>query len=181
MEVKLFVNTMIAAYSATAKAPNISLSNTNRSTDQNGLDSVYVNYDIYNTDKAYSNDIYEKSGGQVQRIMFRINENNILFNKKITLQYFEITEGINPDGSPKRIETEIKPVITKRTSDDVVVTDVLSGEEYYIDIPLNYLTDKNRSKTFSIKAIITYGKSSDKVINSYKDFVLVRRSLFDLD
>ena len=81
----------------------IVITNENKSTDEKGFDYVYVNDDIYDTEKAYGSDVLLDSTEQLQRIRFKITDNNVLFNKKLTLGFYEVTEELK-DGKLVRIE-----------------------------------------------------------------------------
>lgn len=169
METKLFINTIIAAYSATVKKPVIELTNANRSTDSSGMDFVYVDYDIYETDQSYGSEIV----GSGQRVKFKVIDNNVLYNKKITVEYFEI----NPtDGT----ETPLS-LTTKKVGTNTGVSELIGGTEYFIEVPLGALDTNNRGSTILIRVTLTYGRSSTYQIKSDKKFTLVRRGLFDLE
>lgn len=178
MEVKLFVNTMIAAYSATAKAAKIDVINRNSSTDASGKSYVYVDYDIYNTDLAIGSEV--KDGGRYQQVKYKFTENNIIFNKKVTVAYYEVVETVNGDGSITKTDQLIH-LTSRYVRDDNEVSTFHSGNEYYIMLPLSDLNDSNQSKSYKIKTTIQYGKLQDKFMVSEKEFVLMRRGLFDLD
>ena len=185
-EVKLFINTMIAAYTATAKAPQINITNDNKSSDDKGRDYIYVDYDIYNLTQAYGTEVDDTT--HLQKIKFRVVENNILFNKVIKVKYYEIGTTQQPDGTIITSETELTNLKTVKVNKDVDVpyvknegSQLNSGEEYYIKVPLSDLDSNNKGKTICIKVLITYGKNSDKSMTSEKEFTLLRRGLFDLD
>lgn len=191
MEAKLFVNTMIAAYSATAKSVEVVITNKHIS---KGIDAdyIYVDYDIYNTTLAYGNDVKAGAGDQYQKVKFRIIDNNILFNKVITLSYYAVTKDAV---SGKEIETRITDTVlrTRRVRDDALTSlspyghIVDSGTEYYIDVPLSVLQryqmtmNNNFGTRIRIKVLVTYGRDSGKAKITNHDFILARRGLFDLD
>lgn len=197
MEVKLFVNTIIAAYSATAKQSQIIITNPNKSEDSNGKEYVYVDYDIYNTQQAVGTEVYENKTGDAstqpqtsskyQRIKYRVVDDNILYHKELSVKYYYVDPVTNADGSKSTKLTQISDLTTwqLRNSTSVQTSDkgdiIESGEEYYFEIPLSELNNSNSGRTIMIQVLTTYGKASDKTSKSEKSFTLVRRGLFDLD
>jgi len=188
MEAKLFVNTLIAAYNASAKPIEIELTNKNVSQDSTGINYVYVDYDIYDTTNAYGKEVQKDASSQYQRIKFRVIDNNLLLNKTITLTYYTVSM-VNG----KEVETKITGLIAKRVKNNSLVSTntngdiVNSGTEYYIDIPLSQLqnnkmlVNNNFATKISIHSLLTYGIGVDRTISSKLDFILARRGLFDLD
>jgi hypothetical protein len=181
-EAKLFVNTMVAAYTATAKDSEIQITNKNTSVNADGNQYIYVDYDIYDTTLAYGSEVQKVASEQYQRVKFRVIDNNILFNKTLTLSYYIATEN-----NGVVTETPISGIATKKVKTNTEVTKVNSGEEYYIDIPLSKLQDNkmikenNLGTKISIHVLVTYGKLSDKTKSTKLFFTLARRGLFDLD
>lgn len=169
METKLFVNTIIAAYSQAVKEPVIEIMNSNKSTDESGMDYIYVDYDIYETDKSYGTDL--NSSGQ--KIKYQIIDNNILYNKKLTVKYYYL----NPDTG---VETAAS-FTTRKEASGSSVTELQNKTGYYIEVPLGDLDYKNRGSTVIIRVTLTYGKQSSYSITFDKKFTLVRRGLFDLE
>lgn len=188
IEAKLFVNTLIAAYNASAKPIQIELTNKNVSKNSYGTNYVYVDYDIYDTTNAYGNEVQKDSSSQYQRIKFRVIDNNLLLNKTITLSYYAVktVNGVE-------VETKITGLTAKRVKNNSTVSTnsngdiVNSGTEYYIDIPLSQIQDNkmlvsnNFATKISIHSLLTYGIGVDRTLSSKLDFILVRRGLFDLE
>lgn len=169
METKLFINTIIAAYSASAKEPVISITNSNKSTDASGMDYVYVDYDIYATGKAYGLQINALG----QKISYMVTDNNILYNKKLTVEYFKVDASTGA-------ETPLGQ-ITQKEGSDITVSELQSGMEYYLRVPLENLDSNNRGNTIIIRVTLNFGKSLTNTITVDKKFMLVRRGLFDLE
>ncbi len=189
VEAKLFVNTMIAAYNASAKPISIEITNKNISKDSNNVNYVYVDYDIYNTASAVGKDVQKgNDNAEFQRIKFRVYDNNVLLNKTITMSYYAVNM---VNGLPA--ESRLNNIVAHRASNDAVVSTnslgdiVNSGTEYYIDIPLSdmqnnkMLSSTNFATKLSLHATLTYGTGEPRTISSKLDFILVRRGLFDLD
>jgi hypothetical protein len=171
METKLFINTIIAAYSASAKEPVITITNDNKSTDEAGMDYVYVDYDIYSTGKSYGYSTELNTSGQ--KVKYQVTDNNILYNKKLTVEYFYI----DPDTG---LETPL-PLATRKEGSDSTVSILQSGTQYCFFAPLNQLDSGNRGNTMIIRVTLTYGKNQSNKITVDKKFTLVRRGLFDLE
>ncbi len=176
MEMKLFINTIIASYTAAPKVPQIVINNSNKSTDENSKDYIYVDYDIYDTSRGYGSDVID-GDIQKQKVKFEILDSNLLPNEKFTVKYFEITD--QEDGT--RTESELTELKTKQSSTDEVTEQIRSGEEYYIELPLTELALYNKGKEISIKVFLSYGNTSENTMTSVKEFTLFRRGLFDLD
>lgn len=169
METKLFVNTIIAAYSSAAKEPVINITNRNKSIDSTGMNYVYVDYDLYATNEAYGAELT----GTGQKIKFRVTENNVLYNKKLTVEYFDV----NPETGALSLMT----LATKKEGTGETVTEIIGGEEYYVEVPLGDLNYKNKGPTTVIRVTMTYGISSEYNLRTEKSVTLIRRGLFDLD
>lgn len=176
MEMKLFVNTIITAYKGVPKAPQVVINNSNKSTDKNGKDYIYVDYDIYNTSRAYGSELSEGET-QKQKVKYQIFDMNRLPGEKLRVKYYEVTD--KEDGT--RTETELTGLKTKKSGTDEVAELIKSGEEYYIEVPLTDLERYNKGKDIAIKVFLTYGNDSENTITSVKEFTLFRRGLFDLD
>ena len=197
-EAKLFVNTMVGSYTATAKDPKIKITNKNYATD-NITTYVYVDYDIYDTSLAMGNEvtmvdstkdstISSSAGSQrAQLVKFMIDDYNILFNKKIYINFADNPSGANTQHLYYMVNTQGTP----ETSDDTVINKVSIGgtymypidasEEYAIAVPLLQLNSANLTDTIGINVLITYGKTSTKTKTAFSTFKLIRRGLFDLD
>ncbi|WMJ88586.1 DUF5057 domain-containing protein [Anaerocolumna sp. MB42-C2] len=176
MEMKLFINTIAAAYTAVPKAPQIVINNSNKSTGENGKDYIYIDYDIYDTSRGFGSDIID-GDIQMQKVKFEILDSNSLPNKKLTVKYFEITD--QKDGT--RTESELTNIKTKLSSSNEETGQIKSGEEYYIELPLTDLAMYNKGKDISIKVFLTYDGNLENTLTSVKEFTLFRRGLFDLD
>ena len=186
MEAKLFVNTMVGAYSATARAPQIKITNKNTSKDAT-TNYVYVDYDIYDTALAVGSEITTGDSTKAQLVKFRIIDYNILFNKKMYVSFFDNSDAAKPALPYTLINTagttEIldDTVMTGTTVNGTYVYKIDASEEYAIAVPLTDLNIHNMSGDIGINILITYGKASNKTKNATTTFKLVRRGLFDLD
>ncbi|MGB4658783.1 MAG: DUF5057 domain-containing protein, partial [Mobilitalea sp.] len=200
MEAKLFVNTMIGAYSATAKAPQIVVTNKNTSkimVSGQQMQYVYVDYDIYDTTLATGSEITTLNNAKdstislalgtvkAEQVKFRIADNNILFNKKIYVSFFDDPMGTKTAHRYYLINTEDNTVVAS----SVVVEDgkntyrykINAWDEYAIAVPLSRLDEYNTSGDIGVNVLITYGKTSNKTKTATTTIKLVRRGLFDLD
>jgi hypothetical protein len=198
MEAKLFVNTMIGSYTATAKNPQVKITNKNTSADST-TNYIYVDYDIYDTDLATGSEVTTVDSTQdstisstegtlnAQWVKFMIADYNLLFNKKTYVNFYDDPTGPNTEHLYYMINTGG----TEETSDDVIMNKLLvngtymykidASEEYAIAVPLSKLNENNMSDTIGINVLITYGKTSAKTKTTSTTFKLVRRGLFDLD
>lgn len=175
MEIKLFVNTMIAAYRASASPVETTI--TNKEAIDNG-DNVfmYIDYDVYESENAIGNGISLIDNEQYKRIYFVLSDKSIVSNKTTEVKFYLSDENGSVD-----LE-DAKDYKIYRTIDDVNVAcdDLTSGVEYYIDIPINQLKNVI-SETLVIEAKVMFGKAKENEIASYKNVVIMRRALFELD
>lgn len=171
MEMKLFINTLLAAYSAAAKNLEIEVTNSNKSMDADGNYYVYVDYDIYNTEQSFGKEL--TGMGTCQKLKFSVKDYNIFYNKKLTVEYFTV-DPINGALSKQGYDT-------RRLDTNATVAKLDSEVEYYIEVPLDNLNYENKGKTTLIRVTLTYGKDSSKTIISDRRVTLVRRGLFDLE
>ena len=84
-ETKLFVNTMVAAYSAAAVLPTISITNED-TVSMGAADAMYVNYDY--TEKSATSLALQDFLQDSIDISYKVIENNILANKKMKIKYY---------------------------------------------------------------------------------------------
>ena len=170
-EVKLFVNTMIAAYNATAGPLDITITNTDKTTDESGNAFLYVDYDFADNQVAYGEGINLTEEGQTKRIYFKLTEDSIISNKKIYVSYYEDSE----EGTKLDLIT--------RTKDGTIVNakgGLEAGVEYYVDVSIDSLKENNSAK-FIISAVMKYGEGLSKEKTAIRSVTIYRRGLFNLN
>ncbi|MFU0826396.1 MAG: hypothetical protein ACFWTJ_02505 [Lachnoclostridium sp.] len=163
-EVKLFINTIIASYSAGVTAPDIEI--TNEDAIQNSLREYTLYEDEKNADLT----------GTSKRIHFIVDDRNLLSDRTIARIYYYDSSGnpilVNPavkamDGTPAQKYGG--------TADGAEAGYyVTNGKEYCFDFPLDQFAEKGVD-CFTITAT-----NEDNVTGSVKGTVL-ERGLFDLD
>lgn len=127
-EIKLFINTMIAAYSAGVTPPQPVITNTDKSTDNKDTDFVYIDYDATVSPEdslPFGSGVFEKSvnaysGGKkdvrTKRIFFKVNNNSIVMNKEMTVHYFPAVR--DESGNVRLLSSFPLPLKTYRVDDD---------------------------------------------------------------
>ena len=139
-EKKLFVNTMIAAYTASVKAPSMSFLNSNGT----GIDSVYMMYD-----RANKIVLQQESDVNVD---FKANDYNILSSvPEIRVEFYKACEdGEEGAVTVAGITGKVKPVnglkvtrasdgatVAVQTADNVQYYVVASDAVYHMSLPLS--------------------------------------------
>ena len=131
-EVKLFANTLIAAYNATVQATEPVITNSDKSTDNNKTDYVYVDYDATVSENdavpfgegVYGDMSVKKYGGDsinttTKRIYFTLKNNSIVMNKTMTVHYFPAIYD-DATGEFKQLSKFPLPLKTYRIENDSV-------------------------------------------------------------
>lgn len=175
MEIKLFVNTMIAAYRSSAAPVEITITNTD-ATDNGENAFLYVDYDATESENAIGSGITTVDGVQYKRIYFMLQDKSIVSNKTTEVVFHMSDENGNTDVS----KNEGYQIF--RTSDNIPVdnTSLTSGVEYYIDVPVTQLNSVIMEK-LTIEAKVRFGKAGENVISSNKNAIIMKRALFELD
>ncbi len=126
-EVKLFINTMIAAYNAGVAPPQPVITNTDKSTDNKDTDFVYIDYDATvspEDSQPFGSGVYDKtvdaySGGKkdikTKRIFFKVNNNSIVMNKEMSVHYFPAVR--DESGNVRLLSSFPLPLKTYRVDD----------------------------------------------------------------
>ncbi|MBE5962874.1 MAG: DUF5057 domain-containing protein [Lachnospiraceae bacterium] len=168
-EVKLFVNTMIAAYNASAGPLKVMVTNDEATFDSNEDAYLYVNYDFADNTTAHGEEIYVNDGEVCKRIYFQLDEGSIVLNKKINVNVYKA--GIsNVTYQIWRKADNAK--ITQGTFD--------TGVEYYVYIPIGDLASDNGVQV-TIDVEMSYGKNLSKKKTALRSVTIYRRGLFNLN
>jgi len=108
-EAKLFVNTMVAAYAASADPTAPQIINFDRTTGTDKIDYVYVDYDTIHPELAIGEGVdgdKDAEGkalpsNQTKEVNFKLTENSIVTNKLMTMYVYELKTA----GTPNVYET----------------------------------------------------------------------------
>lgn len=124
-EIKLFINTMVAAYAASADPTAPKIINYDRTTGVDEIDYVYVDYDTTFPELAIGEgvdgdkDVEGKPlpNNQTKEINFKLTENSIVTNKLMTVYVYEYVSK-NGDGSYNYEPLPMEMQVQKYNSDD---------------------------------------------------------------
>lgn len=89
-ETKLFVNTMIAAYTAGARATVPKITNPDITSDKLDNDYLYVDYDANNSTVAIGDGVVTSGDTQTKNIRFKLTNNSIVSNKTMMLLVYDM-------------------------------------------------------------------------------------------
>lgn len=198
-EVKLFVNTMIASYMASAQKPEIVIENkdklvVNKDAEGSGKEYyLYVDYDSTMPNKYLGDDVSESGGEYYKRVFFSVRDNSVLQNKKIFMEFYrpsesgtEVDIGL-PPGEEKPKAEEMPMAIYYQSDNSLVETDAVLGRQrlyagtiYYVDVPLSGMNGKN-TLDLLFRVIINHGRDSGKYKYGGQEVTLLRRGLIKLD
>nr|WP_295681735.1 DUF5057 domain-containing protein [uncultured Lachnoclostridium sp.] len=180
MEVKLFVNTIVAAYRSTPAVSKIIINNEDKTSSDGIVDYLYVDYDTSNTENAIGNGIEVKEGKQTKRLLFTLLDDSVFTNKKTILTYTLMQF----DNKEEVIESQTLPLVTREVSTDRQVEQnaVVANTPYYINVPLEFLKHgKGGYMGVKIDLTLNYGSNSEYTLKNSKEVIFLRRALFDLD
>lgn len=177
-EVRLFVNTIIAAHRAQPTAAKLRVMNDDSSTDGSKY-YVYSDYDINYCTKAIGREISTIESSSVATQYKRV--------------YFKLTDTSPASSSHTRRVSYSKnnggtiiplSLSTKRVSDnlDVSSMSLSTGEEYYVDVPIDDLKDKEQIH-FLFRTHVSYVDETGVTQNLERDnnVVVVRRGIFNMN
>ena len=165
-EKKLFVNTMIAAYTASVKAPSMTFLNSNGTS----VDSVYMMYD-----RANKIVLQQESDVNVD---FKANDYNILSSiPEIRIEFYKACQdGDEGAVSIAGITGKVKPVsrlkvtrasdgtaVTAQTADNAQYYAVASDAVYHLSLPLSETGMFNISGTGNDKEYTLKGTGTNAV------------------
>jgi hypothetical protein len=185
MEVKLFVNTIVAAYRSTPVASKLEINNEDKTSPDGIIDYLYVDYDTSNTEYAVGNGIeisagIEDSLTQTKRLSFTLRDESVFTNKQTVLTYTLIQY----DNKGNSLKSQILPLVTREvnTNRQVAQNAVVADTPYYINVPLDFLkTGQGGYMGVKIDLSLTYGSKTKYTLKNTKDVYFLRRALFDLD
>lgn len=174
LEIKLFVNTIIAAYRATPKASEVEILNSDKTTDKNNKDYLMINYDTSNAEIAVGYDIDTDS--QTKRIYYRLKDNSIVNSSmQLEVKYYSVDTTKTPPENELILDTKLK------SDGSIVANNAVSvGTEYYVDVSLDDLR-KTNSYDIAIEVTLTYMAEREVTLTSTKYVQLLRRGLFNID
>jgi hypothetical protein len=142
----LFVNTMIAAYSAGTVPSEPVITNKDKSSEDNMTDYLYVDYDAsLSVDEAmpFGAEIYSYMNGTdtiyTKRIYFTLKNYSIIMNKKMTMHYYPIITTTTPTGTVKKVLTEYPLILATHDYDSetnvgtVVANDTFPYKQTFSD------------------------------------------------
>lgn len=161
-EVKLFINTMIAAYSAGVTAPEVAI--TNEEAIQNSSKEYILYEDTDSLDNIAEN---------YRRIKFVADDRNLLSSRQIARIYYYDDAGELKLVNPVVRETNGTAAAEYNETGEEKGYYVNNGKEYYFDFPLELFAEKGTDK-FHISVT-----NEEKLKGSTKG-ILLGRSLFDL-
>lgn len=203
-EIKLFVNTFVAAYRAAAKPVDILIVNDDATRDASSKYYLCVDVDSSDTKTAFGNDIVEqyqtqKESGentgtfeldktvtaQSKRVYFRIKNNGTSKDPEYTLT-FSVNGSETPLAVFRKPEEDEAPVfMSQKTSSTKFVASEF--EIYYVDVPLTIDTNPSTGKeaigstSLEIKVVMIYGDERYKSDPAFVPVDILPRGLFDLD
>lgn len=179
-EVKLFVNTIIAAYRATPSAVKVVVTNEDKSSNEAiNTDYLLVDYDAENKEMAFGSDIMIEE--QTKRIKYKLNDQSLFKDSKFYIEYFVKIYHAEED------KTDFLPlvdVITYGNSGEIGRDQIKANTDfsYYFDVNLEKLKDAT-SMDLVLKLTLTYEKEdgTEMHLESERNVQLLRRELFNLD
>ena len=180
MEVKLFVNTIVAAYRSTPAVTQIEINNEDKTSLDGIIDYLYVDYDTSNTEYAVGNGIEMNGDSQTKRLLFTLKDKSKFSNKETKLTYTLIQYS----NTGEIINSQVKTLVTREVSSnkEVAQDKVLVDTPYYINVPLNILKSGQYGYMgIKIDLTVRHGESLEYSLKNTKDVFFLRRGLFDLD
>lgn len=148
-EAKLFVNTMVAAYMASADPTAPQIINFDRTTGTDKVDYLYVDYDTTHPELAIGegvegDELYTDASGkiigsnQTKDVNFRLQENSIVTNKLMTMYVYKLLTA----GTPNIYETTPMEMVVRRyTGEDT--TEIVRSIPVFIVTQVDNYSDKN--------------------------------------
>ncbi|MBQ4531096.1 MAG: DUF5057 domain-containing protein [Lachnospiraceae bacterium] len=197
-EIKLFINTMIAAYNAKIKIPEVSIVE-NGETEAPELENVIIPYDksVSSADADFVNFGTTNASGQVEgtmRIYFNVYDGNLVAKQK----YIKVDEIFISDanGSESYADLDGTVVTGKRYTSSVQLKiydasddseteygKLKSGHTYYVNAPMSEVFNKNQSVKFYVKihTMIGEGNGMMESAQASDSITISRAEIFDLD
>ncbi len=122
-EIKLFINTMVAAYAASADPTAPKIINFDRTTGADEIDYLYVDYDTTFPELAIGDGVegvYNENPAnntQTKEVNFKLTENSIVTNKLMTVYVYEYIS-TNAEGKNNYEPLPMEMEVQKYNSDD---------------------------------------------------------------
>ncbi len=146
-EQKLFVNTMIAAYSAGTVPTEPVITNRDKSSLGSVTDYLYIDYDAtmdVGTAVPFGSEIFSYTNGSgktihTKRVYFTLKNYSIILNKKMTIHYYPVLVTTAGGVVTRRVLTEIPMLLntydynSETNTGDLISTDTFSYEQTYSD------------------------------------------------
>lgn len=162
-EIKLFINTMIASYSAGVSSPSVAITN------EEAIKNNSLGYIIYEDSEGYA-----KTTDATKKIKFIAEDKNLSTDELIVRVYSYDDDGkmslLNP--VIKKLDGSIVPIYNESGKDSGYV--IQSGEEYYFEFPLETFASNGTDK---LTIIVTNQNKLTGITNA----TIQNRILFDLD
>jgi hypothetical protein len=201
-EIKLYINTMVAAYRAGAHAPTVNLSGE----DDTNLGVIYVGVDSLINESGVVTD-GEKLDKGSEKVYFTVKDTNNLRggSKKISVEYYlvygsdasDLPDGVNVSDVVNIGSTE-SPLYAKKfewktcrtnggTQDS---TNLTSGVKYYVEVPYDVVdeTKNGRAQIYVMATTSLWSENADPTkakptgtYSSYSSLYVQRLGLFDLE
>ncbi len=174
-EMKLFINTFVAAYHSGVKDPSVRIID-GASANAPDLEQVNIPFDDVQASDTY-------------RVYFEVKDNNLT----IGTQSLSVNYCIGNAGSTERINYSGEEIPVSwfadgelRTYDAITGVEVsydriYSGNTYYVDVPLAALAGAAESFDFYVEVSIDLPGSEDIVAYSNDKLTIFELKLFDLD
>lgn len=201
-EIKLYINTMVAAYQAGAHAPSLTVKQ-GSDTDSGDLTTLYVSFDSAIDESGAVNEGAQIDMG-TETVYFLVNDTNIARGgtKRISVDYYLIYGDEIPDGVSSSVVvnlgTEEEPVYAKKmewvtykqngSAQDT--SNLTSGVTYSVDVPYDVINEvKDNKALIWICATTSLWRENvnpdtaapSGVYTTQRDLYVQRIGLFDLD
>lgn len=177
-EVKLFINTIIAAHRATPEVSTLIVKNSDL-TSYNKKDYVYVQYDSNeNTPIAVGQDIQVADH---KRVYFQLGNSSIMQNPSNDVSYtLVVDDGSGETETPCSVTTYQRSSDPPYTGTPVLSANLKAKTTYYIDVPISLLN--NRDVIYlDFNIILTYGVGETHTLPGTRRLYIARRGLFNMD
>lgn len=178
-EVKLFINTIIAAHRATPEVSTLDVKNSDL-TSYNKKDYVYVQYDSNeNTPTAVGQDIVVAG---CKRVYFQLDNSSIMQNpsNNVTYNLVTVDNAGNETKTLCNMQTYQKSDNPPYTWTPVSSANLTASPTYYIDVPIDLLDDRDVFY-LDFDIILTYGVGETHTLVGTRRLAIARRGLFNMD
>lgn len=181
-EAKLFINTMIAAYSAGIKPPSITI----QENAQPGAPKQTVLYRYYDDDFAL--DTVDSAANPYENVYFTVRDVNFVKgSRRMSVNvYYDAADGaqsIVVDGQSKPVNALERLIYDARTNAQVDPDSLESGGIYYIRVPKTILQncDTGLNLYFEVQSTISSNNKVYQTDKVYAQLEVLKTYLFDLN